>query len=370
MLLKPPALLPLILLFFYPSLAIEARPLIGVIRWDAYVGPPNTVGLGVEQALSPAKYHDRVPFYGVEASPVSIQARETQQAVMDQEITYAEKACIDYWVFDWYPPHSGGTPGMETARNLYLSSTLQNKVKFCLILSPDDLDPSSGYAISVAEIISNFKRPNYVKVKGDRPLLYLLGTQFVSATGVTCTLAPSMIDPIRRKAPKAGCGNPYIVLLRTDSNYHILSELGLDALSMYATTWIGHGAPYKDLASADINDWNFMIGMGYRFVPHVTMGWDNRPLHDHPQPWYPDPGPDSWVAPPKPEEAAAHLKEAITWAAAHPDQDDANTALIYAWNEFVEGGFICPTLPKYGGTSRLDAIGRLLCGPRPKVSGP
>jgi hypothetical protein len=32
--------------------------------------------------------------------------------------------------------------------------------------------------------------------------------------------------------------------------------------------------------------------------------------------------------------------------------------IIYAWNEFDEGGWICPTISE--GTSRLDAISKVL----------
>ncbi len=37
-----------------------------------------------------------------------------------------------------------------------------------------------------------------------------------------------------------------------------------------------------------------------------------------------------------------------------------NAVIIYAWNEFDEGGWLCPTL--YGGTERLDAIREILVG--------
>jgi hypothetical protein len=57
---------------------------------------------------------------------------------------------------------------------------------------------------------------------------------------------------------------------------------------------------------------------------------------------------------PAPVEAAAHIREGFEFVENHPAVCDANTILCYAWNEFAEGGWLCPT---YGeGTARLDAV--------------
>jgi hypothetical protein len=40
---------------------------------------------------------------------------------------------------------------------------------------------------------------------------------------------------------------------------------------------------------------------------------------------------------------------------AYPSEHESNCALIYAWNEFDEGGYLCPTLGDLSG-SRLTAI--------------
>lgn len=43
---------------------------------------------------------------------------------------------------------------------------------------------------------------------------------------------------------------------------------------------------------------------------------------------------------------------------ANPEAGEAGAVIIYAWNEFDEGGWICPTLSE--GTARLDAIRKVL----------
>jgi hypothetical protein len=42
----------------------------------------------------------------------------------------------------------------------------------------------------------------------------------------------------------------------------------------------------------------------------------------------------------------------------HPAAVPANTALIYAWNEYDEGGWLAPTYPD--DRSRLEAVRRVL----------
>ncbi len=52
------------------------------------------------------------------------------------------------------------------------------------------------------------------------------------------------------------------------------------------------------------------------------------------------------------------MASALEWNRTNPKAGEANAVIIYAWNEFDEGGWICPTLSE--GTGRLDAIRRVL----------
>jgi hypothetical protein len=87
-------------------------------------------------------------------------------------------------------------------------------------------------------------------------------------------------------------------------------------------------------------------------------GWDNRPLQgDAWRKLYPQ-GHGPWYAAPKPEELASHLSAALKWNAQNAASAEANTALIYAWNESGEGGWLLPTVSE--GSARLDAIQKVL----------
>jgi hypothetical protein len=215
---------------------------VGAIRWDAWVGDlptfgaagqPTAVGLQVERALGPARWHDRLPFYARELSAHAVEVRAASQAVLDREIAYAGAAGLDYWAFVWYPPGSG-----------------------------------------------------------------------------------------------------------------------LDAGSAYAESGKG-GMAFAELARAAERRWDAYREVGLRVLPWVTTGWDPRPLVENPVSWSTW-DPDGWAQPGTPAEIATHLEQALTWTATFPEAADAGAVLMYAWNEFAEGGWLCPALRE--GTARLDAI--------------
>lgn len=54
-----------------------------------------------------------------------------------------------------------------------------------------------------------------------------------------------------------------------------------------------------------------------------------------------------------PAEIAQGVSQTLTWVKENPEATDANTILIYGWNEHDEGGYLCPTL-------KIDANGNLL----------
>jgi len=73
----------------------------------------------------------------------------------------------------------------------------------------------------------------------------------------------------------------------------------------------------------------------------LSVGWDKRPWE----------GPsglgqkEGWYYPDRtPEQFTGFLRDAIAWMDNNPDQTtQERILLIYAWNEFGEGGFIAPT---------------------------
>lgn len=339
----------LLQLFLLSSvLCLKAQdPQLGAIRWDAWTGTNNTVGLQVERSLSPNQFHYRVPFFGEVHDADSVTIDGTTQAIMDQEIRFADYAGLDYWAFLWYSQSSG----LDEARQLYYSSAYKDQIDYCLIVESSRLNTE----LPVDSLVAEFADPSYVRVMGNRPLLYFFGSW---------ALTLGEINELRSKSVAAGHGDPYIVLFIQSAPVTIVDDLNLDALSRYVTSWIRDGAPYSDLAAADTQQWNFFKGQNKKVVPHVSAGWDKRPRVLNPMSWETAPiSPDRWVEMPTPTELTDHMSDAVDWVNTNSSYAESNTVIVYAWNEHDEGGFLCPTLDSYDSTARIDAMHQVFGDP-------
>jgi hypothetical protein len=321
---------------------------VGAIRWDAWIGTigdgvngATGVGLQVERNLDPHRFHYRAPFFSKEIGYDSIQARETTQQIMDQEIAYAKYAGIDYWAILWYPPHSG----LDIARGLYLKSAHKNDIKWCVILSNNQFRPD----LDAPWMVERFKEDNYQKVLGNRPLVYIfLKTEL------------KVIDNLRELCKSAGVAPPYFVVMDFSpvTAKNTADVLKADALSSYKSAVGKNGEPYYPvIPKGDSTNWERYKSTGMKVVPWVTAGRNNKPRIDRPSKLATVP-PSEWVADGTPEQIADNINSAIKWTQKHPSDCDASTIIIYAWNEFDEGGWICPTFGN--NTDRIDAIRKVL----------
>lgn len=276
----------------------------------------------------------------------SVNSDATLQGVMDQEIEYAKNAGIDYWAFLYYPQEP-----LARARELYLASEHRNDVNWCAIL---DGNFTGGYSANLPHLVAQMSEPNYQRVLGGRPLVYF----FVTATA-------AWVTQMRTACSQAGLPDPYIVAMAwtPESAAAVKTASGADAVSRYATGE-QNGVPYSVLSDAESSLWDDYAAAAGDVIPTVSTGWDKRPRYDNPVSF------DAnytgfnieWTQQATPQQIAAHLRQAVIWNNTHPDSGAANAVLVYAWNEFDEGGWICPTLfeiKKAGRPLRLDAIARV-----------
>lgn len=344
--------------------ATEDHVVVGAIRWDAWHGPASEVGLTVEKTLAPAHWHYRLPFYGRVIGENAVEARGNTQEVMDQEIAYAHTAGLDYWAFVIYPEEDALSLGLK----LYLSSERKSLVKFCLNLQGgwEGGGGPSSWPAKARRYVSYFRESTYQTVLDGRPLVYLYSVEGLVGPGrfETWEDARAAFDQLRGEAKAAGIANPYIVAQgwSPEALEDHARKLGLDAIGAYASSGGAKAAPYSSLAAHTERWWDVFKATGCEVIPLVSAGWDMRPRVETPVPWVKNGDIEQYYEAPEPEELAAHLRKAMEWCRANPGVAKAKAVLIYAWNEFDEGGWICPTLSE--GTQRLDALQDVL---RPKV---
>ena len=206
--------------------------------------------------------------------------------------------------------------------------------------------------------VAYFGESTYQTVLGGRPLVYLYSVDDLVGPGrfETWDEARAAVDQLRAAAGDAGVGNPYIVaqgwspeLLKEQAG-----KLGLDAIGAYASTAGAKAGAYASLATHTQRWWDAFRATGCEVVPLATAGWDMRPRVETPVPWVRGGDIEQYYEVPKPQELAAHVRTAVAWCTANSEAAKAQTVLVYAWNEFDEGGWLCPTLSE--GTARLDAL--------------
>jgi len=338
-----------------PSATGRSEPIVGAIRWDGWVGSLNVAGLEVEHTLGPHGYHYRAPFFSKEVGYDSIECRETTQAVMDQDISYARSAGIDYWAFCWYPQNSG----LDIARQLYLGSSLRDSLKWCAILGTGLFD----YDYDGRWLIERFKEPNYQKVLNGRPLVYLYPAVVPDS---------NELAELRNMSKAAGVPDPYIVVMEYTAKKAkgLADKLGADAISCYASSYnFVTGAQYNGAAysptilESDEAGWSAYKATGEKIIPWVTTGWNPKPRIERSTLWSSYYSPAGWAEDGTPDQIAQNLQNALTWTKNNRNVAEANTLILYAWNEFDEGGWICPTIvpaTNQINTNRIDALRSVL----------
>lgn len=340
-----------------------SRPIVGAIRWDAWFGPRGVAGIAVEKSLGPAKWHYRLPFYAKALSNTQVSVDGASQEVMDQEIRFAADAGLDYWAFVSYAPDDPSS----LALRYYLSSKFRDRIHFALIFEYSRWGKPGEYQVRLKQYADRLTQPGYLKVLGDRPLVFLaMGGESVASEWGGFDKFRESINYFRAMCRRNGAGNPYIVVQQWNPAQlaTIRREIDADAVSAYSIKEDDASAePYSRLAAYVEQFWVRCREAGSAVVPIVMTGWDRRPRIENPVPW------ETWqkayksdiakfYQPPTPKELAHHLNDALSWVQQNPAADPADVILIYAWNEIDEGGWLLPTLSE--GTERLGAIKQIL----------
>jgi hypothetical protein len=103
--------------------------------------------------------------------------------------------------------------------------------------------------------------------------------------------------------------------------------------------------------------WNESIQIGSKIILPLPTGWDPRPRYEHPVPWT-NIGPEHYLQPTT-QELQDFFKSSIQFTCAHKNVTEAQTILVYAWNECSENG--ASLIPNLGnGTYFVRALGEIL----------
>jgi hypothetical protein len=359
------------------------RALVGAIRWDGWAN--DEVGETNEMALNDGPWLNRVPFFAqYKNGAAEITNYSVSADTMGKEIDYAASAGIDYWAFLFYTNDTNSKEtGLYSALEAYLNHPKRNNVPFALISEPIRWRNPKHFSKMLHTMISS---DSYLKVKGGRPLLYVMlskedalanyyadydhsCTSPSESERVVCALK-NKVQAIRDYFRAAGKPSPFIVAAHGGAldAADMASKLGLDGLSSYVQT--GVTGSYFNMADKIMTKkwpaFQAAAAGNFTFIPTATSGWDPSPrknlnlakcpgpadvCNDYINHWHHY---DEFVSTGAPYDIAYFMKSAALWSEDHNSDNQVKATLTYAWNEYAEGGWLTPT---YGlGTARVDAL--------------
>ncbi|MCM8827432.1 MAG: glycoside hydrolase family 99-like domain-containing protein [Candidatus Omnitrophica bacterium] len=314
----------------------------------------SEVGKYEEKILSDIKWHYRLPFCTILTDQgISIECA-TEEA-MGKEIEYAFYANLDYWAFVVFPRNTA----MSQQIRLFLMNKEREKVKFSLIIPFKRWIPKT-YQDTNSYFLEFIKQDNFLKYR-NKPVIFIFKMEEEALEEIWGGHEgfQKVLNDLEEKIISAGLEKPYYVLMgfNPEKTAHLARVFNFDAVTTYAVH-CGRRGTYEELRKCAYRWWERAKKTGITVIPIVMSGWDPRPRANTPAPWqsevYKRRAGEIFYTKPKPEEIADHLREGIRWAI----KNKSPFIIIYAWNEFSEGGWIMPTLIE--GDERIKEIRKVI----------
>jgi hypothetical protein len=238
----------------------------------------------------------------------------------------------------------------------YLNSSYRKDLHFSIITEQGRVIPSNiEYLNYIRQLL---EAPDYQLVENNRPLWFL---GFIDSVSVVknwggFAAMKKTLDSIRLLVMQNGRNNPYLVIMDFDAalGKRWADSLGADAISSYVAQKNSVKGSYRQLTREAEQFWNECRATGAELIPICDAGWSPKPRMDYNNEWthfYP---PGNYYANATPIELANHIRSGMSWLEKNKLAAPAQCLLIYAWNEYDEGGWLGPTL--YEGSKRLDAL--------------
>ncbi len=331
----------------------------GAYYFDGWTGKTENWHL---PARLKSEFGDREPIWGwVTSTP------EAMHAQIDCAADYG----LSFFAFDWFCPEGAdkATP-LNNALGLFLKAPNQKRMEFCLLVANH-----AGFRIGPAEWddccevwLTCFKHPSYVKLSNGEPLLIVLSPYELNKSFGGPRAVAAAFENLREKARQAGLPGVAIAGCWPARNLDAQNTLpneevteGYSFITGYAMhnecawDWPKRSQPYQYLIDGHKKAWDLLAHhSSLPYIPVATIGWDMRP-------WEKTDLPEDKQAirylGRSPKGVETMLLNATKWISEHPERTSLEKLLlIYAWNEYGEGGYLTPTIG--GGYEYLEAVKR------------
>jgi len=288
-----------------------------------------------------------------------------EQETMDREIVAAADHGVHFFQILWYYQGNKGQrePHQEKLNEglrLFTASPHNSRLKFTVEFvnhPPFGITSDAAWESACREWCKTMKHPSYLRI-GGRPLFKVHGVQyFLEQNGKHPERAADRLATLRRIARELGLPNP---LIGGGVGVGAVAAGSAAAPYDFLTTYMeipdlprrDEPYSYETLIEYAEDGWlRYAVGSQKPYVPYVPAGWDPRPWKD-PRPSFEMPTRSEWTAALRRVKAALDASPKLGIPTAGDGRQ--KMLLIYAWNEFGEGGIVAPT--KGEGTMKLEAI--------------
>lgn len=254
--------------------------------------------------------------------------------IMARQIDVASGHGVSFFAFDWYWNH--GDPSacpMNTSIDLFQKARNRDRMRFCLLVANHDayVIAREEWHAAVDAWMPYLSHESAMTVDG-KPMIIIFMPRDAPGEGLAY---------LQRAATAHGLPGVSVVAKRKAIGEAEALELGYTHSTDYALPGGWKEAPephpYAELADRARESWQ-----GSRKLPHIPLvmsGWDRRPWE-----LSRDAITSYHYVGRTPTAFGAQLEDAVTWMDEHPEQTtDERLLMIYAWNEYGEGGYIAPT---------------------------
>jgi hypothetical protein len=265
---------------------------------------------------------------------------DSQTSTLEKQISQASGAGLDYFAFYWYWDSVTSAEQYDTGLHTFLQAGNRNEMEFSLQVCSPNYDqtleiPAEQFDAATTQFVSYLSQPNYLRANDGRPIVWLCDTRGIgSGSDADVT---SFVTMLRDKT-QAALGTDALVVANQDLQ---LDPSSINADGDYC------GAPYN--ATLDHLYQDYLNGQrayyaqgSATYIRCVMARYDERPR-------YPTLIPDLNSIRYASDWNFDLYNQAVSNAYADIQQSTRTSAvdnflLVYAWNEWHEGGHIEPNV--------------------------
>jgi hypothetical protein len=307
------------------------RARVGVYYFDGWAGRHKLAETAAWARNAPTHLTERLLKESADREPIW-GWRDDSQPIMEQQIAWAADHGVDFFSFCWYwskdekairedPKHTG--------LELYLKAKNNARLRFCLMIANHQgflLEGAEAWKKAADLWMPYLTHKQYVTVGGN-PLLIIFNPGNGDQAG---------FEYLQQAARKAGL--PGVAIAACGEGSVTTGYTHRTRYNVVPGWFKGPEAhQYQELFEAHKAEWRGSPDQPC--IPALAAGWDSRPW-EGPEGYQP-----CWYYPDRtPEQFASFVRQTIAWMEENPTQTPAERLmLIFAWNEYGEGGWLAPT---------------------------